>query len=94
MELLVVWESALVLEKQLEETGYQEIRESFAPLVQKVLLGVQPQVVTGYATLLWFTSRKADPFHMFNATGSTFYIKSHCGQPPTITHRCGNGLYK
>ena len=45
------------LGKQLEETGYQEIRESFAPLVQKVLLGVQPRVITGYATLLWFTSK-------------------------------------
>jgi hypothetical protein len=39
------------------EGGYKEIRENFAPLVEKVLPSVQPSVVTGYATLLWFTSK-------------------------------------
>ena len=45
------------LGKQLEETGYKEIREEVTPTVQAVLSGVQPRVVTGYATLLWFTSK-------------------------------------
>ena len=29
----------------------------YAPLVERVLPKVQPCVVTGYATLLWFTSK-------------------------------------
>ncbi len=41
----------------LEETGFREIREKFTPLVQASLKGAQPRVVTGYATLLWFTSK-------------------------------------
>lgn len=47
----------LSLGKRLEEGGYKEIREEFAPLVEKALPKVQPRVVTGYATLLWFTSK-------------------------------------
>ena len=43
--------------KKLEEGGYNEIREEFAPLVEKALPRVQPRVVTGYATLLWFTCK-------------------------------------
>ena len=39
------------------EDGYKEIQEEFAPVVEKVLPRVQPRVITGYATLLWFTSK-------------------------------------
>lgn len=42
---------------QLEQVGYKDIREHFSPLVEGVLPGVQPRVITGYATLLWFTSQ-------------------------------------
>ena len=45
------------LGKKLEEGGYKEIREEFVPPVEKALPRVQPRVVTGYATLLWFTSK-------------------------------------
>ena len=41
----------------LEGGGYEEIRKDYSPLVQNVLMGTQPRVITGYATLLWFTSK-------------------------------------
>ena len=41
----------------LEEEGYKDIRTSYAPTVQEALTGVQPRVITGYATVLWFTSK-------------------------------------
>lgn len=41
----------------LEEEGYKDIRTSYAPSVQQALAGVQPQVITSYATVLWFTSK-------------------------------------
>lgn len=41
----------------LEEEGYKDIRTSYAPSVQQALAGVQPRVITGYATVLWFTSK-------------------------------------
>ena len=45
------------LGNDLEEGGYDEIRKEYSPLVHNVLAGVQPRVITGYATLLWFTSK-------------------------------------
>ena len=42
---------------RLEEGGYDEVRTRYVPIVQDVLTGTQPRVISGYATLLWFTSK-------------------------------------
>ena len=54
----------IYLGKKLEEEGYKEIRETYSPLVERVLPKVQPRVVMGYATLLWFTSKVNVCMHM------------------------------
>lgn len=48
---------AIGLGKALEEEGYKSIREKYTPLVQNLLPNVQPRVISGYATVLWFTEK-------------------------------------
>jgi len=41
----------------LEREGFEEIMATFVPKLQLLLQGVQPHVIPGYATLMWFTSK-------------------------------------
>ena len=55
---------AINLGKVLEEEGFQSIRRDFVPAVQEVLRDCQPRIISGYATVLWFTS-KVSIFFLF-----------------------------
>ena len=49
---------AISLGKALDaEGGFKAIRDSYIPFVQESLQNVQPRVISGYATLLWFTEK-------------------------------------
>ena len=49
--------AAINLGKVLEEEGFQSIRCDFVPAVQEVLCNCQPRIISGYATVRWFTSK-------------------------------------
>lgn len=49
--------TAIKLWHELEQTGFQKIGWAFVPVVQKVLHNRPSTVISGYATVLWFTSK-------------------------------------
>jgi hypothetical protein len=49
--------AAVRLGEVLEEEGFLCIRREFVPVVQKTLQDCQPRIISGYATVLWFTSK-------------------------------------
>lgn len=49
--------TAIKLGEVLEEEGFQCIRREFVPVVQEILQECQPRIISGYATVLWFTSK-------------------------------------
>lgn len=48
---------AISLGQALDKDGFKSIREEITPFVQESLPNVQPRVISGYATLLWFTKK-------------------------------------
>ena len=53
---------AIKLGEVLEEEGFQCIRREFVPAVQRILHDCQPRIISGYATVLWFTSKVSGNF--------------------------------
>ena len=61
------------LGSELERDGFEQIKKIFIPKVQELLQGVLPRVITGYATLMWFTSKVSKKMYsyLFNQLSRT-----------------------